>query len=177
MSPVIRARNHTAASNRPESGAPLTTTPCFLSCAPAPKAESPNNAHHGETVEIHYALHPGFGQNFRVVARYRNGSLRLRDSNGEHVTVPAWMTDRWICQKTSFSDYPICSVAALQRLKSELSIWLGHASAGISTDVAAPASNQEKRAAPSARSGRNRLAVAEAEKTTCTTSQGCSDES
>jgi hypothetical protein len=46
----------------------------------------------------------------------------MRAANGHILTVPAWMTDKWTCQRLKFADSPVCSLAALRDLADLLSL-------------------------------------------------------
>jgi len=50
--------------------------------------------------------------------------MRVRTPAGQLMTLPAWMTDKWICRDVKFRKLPSCSVSALLELRNLLSIMM-----------------------------------------------------
>ena len=82
-----------------------------------------NNAHKGDFVRVHYAYHPYYGKEFKVISVFRDNSIRIKAPNGQRRGIPLWMTDKFICQNIRESGHPFCSLEALRELMRIINIF------------------------------------------------------
>jgi hypothetical protein len=74
-------------------------------------------------VKVHYFCHPLFDHEVQVLNRQTRGGevyygVALFDNS--HVLLPAWMTDELACGRCVAQISPVCSLAALRRLRQIL---------------------------------------------------------
>jgi len=66
-----------------------------------------------------YPFHPSFGQDLKVVRRYRQAPVVcVVLSDGTHANLPCWMFDPVYCGSVSLCKQATVSLAALNRLRS-----------------------------------------------------------